>query len=214
MRSVWLVVDNDAMEPSRSGWTRFCAPLTRVFETGWARDLLLSIQNRAAPESRSQPQTSLPPSLCPNRLSAVPGRAVRGRYDRVLAIVNFDREGRETAARAARLAIAHGADLALLHATDWPGGSDWPDFCLLPPHEVEDRVRCGIERRLRAIAGNVIASELAALVELSRDAELLLARLRSWEPDLILATQSDIRRLRLGAHLIIRGRRCDVVSTE
>jgi nucleotide-binding universal stress UspA family protein len=107
-------------------------------------------------------------------------------YQRILALVDFDRDGAAVVRRASRLTRLGQAELALLHLIE-------PDPNLDGGYPMPSRtsLRDGYEqaalRRLGFLAASLDAGEAVHLARYGRAAEMFAEGVAAWRPDLVIA---------------------------
>ncbi len=135
-------------------------------------------------------------------------------HRRILAMVDIDSRGRETARHAWAMAQAREARFALGHVVDWGLDLGADDYSPQTPRQIEERLGIVVRRMLSAIATQIGARDASLLVTFPGIDRGVAELARGWQPDLVVAAAGNDHGLSGRPRLAVRGWTCDAVVID
>lgn len=107
-------------------------------------------------------------------------------YHRVLALVDIGRRGDQVMLRAAELAAAHKAELAIAAIVDYAPGFECDHIPFRSPQEMQRAIVRDVADKLGEKACRLGIGGAEVIVSSGREDEAVADLMRSWRPDLVL----------------------------
>jgi universal stress protein A len=107
-------------------------------------------------------------------------------YHRILALVDVGRRGEQVALRAAELAAAHKAELAIASNVDYSPGFECDHVPLRSPGQMQQAIMRDVAERLGEATQRLGISGAEVIVTSGSEGRAVDDLVRSWRPDLVL----------------------------